>query len=60
LFHINLLELTFKNVSLRTRNYVNGGIKSELFLMENVACGNHLIVTAFRNCVPSFDLQQDA
>jgi len=39
---------------------VNGGIKSELFSMETVACGNHLIVTVFRNCVPSFDLQQDA
>ena len=39
---------------------MNGGIKSELFSMETVACGKHLLVTAFRDCVPSFDLQQDA
>ena len=39
---------------------MNGGIKSELFSMETVACGNHLIVTAFRDCVLSFDLQRDA
>ena len=56
MLHISLFKLTFKSFSVWTMDCVNVDVKSGMFSMETMACGNHLIMTSGK-CIASFDLQ---